>query len=297
MAESTTCPVCASESVEKVLSAKDYTVSGEMFDIWHCGVCTFRFTHPVPDEAEIGPYYKSEEYISHTNTGKGLINSMYQRVRKITLRKKVKLVRKVSGKAKGTLLDIGAGTGHFLGAVKAAGWNAQGLEPDEDARKVAKEAHGLDLRPTDELMSLEPGAYDVVSMWHVLEHVHRLDAYLERIHEILKADGTLLIAVPNYDSLDARKYGAGWAAYDVPRHLYHFNPKSMEYLLSRHGFKLAGMRRMPFDSFYVGMLSEKYRSGGMVRGVWIGFRSWWVSLFNKKRCSSLIYVIRKKDVR
>lgn len=287
------CPVCHSKDLEQVLEAKDYTVSSELFKISHCKSCTFRFTNPVPAEQEIGRYYQSEDYVSHSDTSKGLINSLYQRVRRRTLRSKRKLVVRFSGKPSGNLLDIGCGTGAFLGEMKNAGWTVTGLEPDAGARAIALEKHGVNALPSSDLMGLKDGEYDVITLWHVLEHVHELDAYMAKIQALLKKGGKLIIAVPNYDSVDAKVYGAGWAAYDVPRHLYHFTPAAMAKLLSRTGFTLSGMKKMPFDSFYVSMLSEKYRKGSLIRAGWVGFRSWMVSLGNTARCSSVIYLSGK----
>ncbi|MEM7039314.1 MAG: class I SAM-dependent methyltransferase [Bacteroidota bacterium] len=222
-----------------------------------------------------------------------MINRLYQMVRKITLKSKRNLVQRASGKKKGVMLDIGSGAGAFLATMKTAGWNVTGLEPDEGARQVAINDFGVEARPIEDFMGLEENAVDVITMWHVLEHVHELDAYMEKMHRLLKSDGTLLIAVPNYNSHDAKKYGEMWAAYDVPRHLYHFCATSMKALLERHGFKLQEMKRMPFDSYYVSMLSERYKKGNLVHAFWNGFCSYWVALLNKERCSSIIYVIKK----
>src|SRR5687768_12429331 len=141
----TNCPVCGSADIKKVLSAKDHTVSGEEFSVMECNNCSLRFTQDVPDAASIAPYYKSEEYISHTNTSKGLVNRLYQSVRKRTLRQKRKLVEKETGVTKGRMLDLGAGTGAFVNEMKLAGWEATGLEPDPDAKKIAKELYGIEL--------------------------------------------------------------------------------------------------------------------------------------------------------
>ena len=287
------CPVCKSTDFTEVLRAKDHTVSKEEFSIAHCAQCGHRFTHPVPDQDHIGPYYQSEEYISHSNTSKGFINWAYQVVRKRTLKSKRNLVGRFAGSSQGQLLDIGAGTGAFLAEMKSSGWTAQGIEPDEGARQVARETWGLELAPASEFYGLPEGEFDVVTMWHVLEHVHELDRYLEKIYALLKPGGKWIVAVPNYTSWDADKYQAGWAAYDVPRHLYHFSPASMQALVERGGFKLKGMKRMPFDSFYVSMLSERYKNGSMVAGVWNGFCSYVAALRQKTRCSSLIYLIEK----
>lgn len=289
----THCPVCRSENFAPVLKAKDTTVSKEMFQICHCGNCTHRFTNPVPAAAEIGPYYKSETYISHSNTSRGIINRLYQTVRKITLKGKKKLVSKATGLNKGRMLDIGSGAGAFLATMQSAGWQVEGLEPDEDARAVAMSDFNVEARPIEDFFALEKGVYDAITMWHVLEHVHELDKYMVQMKELLKPGGSLLIAVPNYDSRDADKYKERWAAYDVPRHLYHFSARSMEHLLKRHGFALERLRWMPFDSFYVCMLSERNYNGSLIRGIWNGFCSYITAMFRTRRCSSIIYIVKK----
>ena len=243
----------------------------------------------------IGPYYQSEEYVSHSNTSQGLINQLYQIVRNITLKQKRRLVEKVSGRNEGRLLDIGCGTGEFLGTMKKAGWGTLGLEPDEGARNMALSQQGV-----EKYMSLitclrcRESDYDVITMWHVLEHVHRLHEYLEQIRKIIKDDGTLLIAVPNYHSKDAENYQAEWAAYDVPRHLYHFSATTMEQLLAQHGFKLESLQHMPFDAFYVSMLSEKYRHGKMrlFSAFWQGLKSYTTSRSKPERGSSILYLVK-----
>lgn len=287
------CPVCKSKDFKEVFKAKDYTVSQELFSVQHCSSCTHRFTSPVPDQASIGPYYKSEAYISHTNTKQGFISSLYQMVRKRTMKSKQVLVCTKVGKAKGDLLDIGSGAGAFLSTMKIAGWNVLGLEPDPDARAVAQRDFGVEAKPIELLMQLDEEQYDAVTMWHVLEHVHELDAYIIQIKKILRPGGRWFVAVPNYTSKDAEIYGNGWAAYDVPRHLYHFSPDSMKRMLELNGLKLLEMKRMPYDSFYVSLLSERYRGGGVVSAFWNGFRSYLAASGNEKRCSSLIYVIGK----
>lgn len=292
----TSCPVCQSKDISSALNAKDFTVSYESFDIWECHQCQLRFTQSIPQESEIGKYYQSEEYISHSNTSKGLINQLYQWVRDFTLVQKRNLIHKLTGKKTGSLLDIGCGTGEFLGKMKDAGWKVMGLEPDEGAREQGRTNHGITVEPSEKLFDLTANQYDAISMWHVLEHVHRLDEYLKKINQLLVADGVLIIAVPNYQSADAEWYDSEWAAYDVPRHLYHFSHSSMVQLMDRHGFKLDTIKRMPFDAFYVSLLSEKYRHGQprLVPGFFNGFRSYLQSLGRKDRSSSIMYIIRKK---
>lgn len=289
------CPVCKSENINFKLEARDYTVSKNLFRIYQCKECTLRFTNPIPEQEEIGYYYQSEEYISHSNTSKGFINRIYQIVRGITLNSKRKTVQKESGLKNGKILDVGCGTGEFLNKMKESGWETQGIEPDDNARAMAIKNHGLKIDKPDAFFDLAEGEYDVISMWHVLEHVHKLDEYIENLYRLLKPGGTLIIAVPNYQSYDAKHYRTTWAAYDVPRHLYHFSVKAIEHLVGRFKFRVNNIRIMPFDSFYVSMLSEGYKEGFMPVGIFIGFLSWISAIFNSKKCSSLIYIIRKTE--
>jgi len=297
----THCPGCDSSSVKFVLDTKDYSISGRSFSIWECANCTLRFTQDVPDSASIGPYYKSENYISHTNTSMGFVNRLYQIVRKKTLRQKRRLICKTTGKQRGTLLDVGSGTGAFVNEMKQNGWEVTGLEPDEDARRVAKESFHCELKSTDVLFSLPENAFDVITLWHVLEHVHDLKNYLHQFKKLLKPDGRLVIAVPNYTSFDASVYRQYWAAYDVPRHLYHFSPLSMKLLVHKNGMRIIEYKPMWFDSFYVSFLSSKYKNSGQDRqgktnwlaASWNGFVSNLQALLDKRKCSSVIYIISK----
>jgi len=291
----TQCPVCSSIDIVKFLTTKDYTASGEEFEIFQCNACGLRFTQDPPDAASIGKYYKSQEYISHTDTSKGLINKLYQIVRKKTLKKKRRLVEELTGIKQGKLLDAGSGTGSFAAEMKNAGWQVTGLEPDADARRVAEELNNIKLLHADELFNLSPGSYDAITLWHVLEHVHELSAYLKQFKILLKENGKLIIAVPNYNSLDATVYKQYWAGYDTPRHLYHFSPLSMQKLMDKENLKVIGMKPMWYDSFYVSLLSSKYKTGktNWPAALWTGLRSNMKAIGNNKKCSSLIYIISK----
>jgi SAM-dependent methyltransferase len=287
------CPVCSSSDLKFVFNVKDHTVSGREFAVCECNGCTLRFTQDIPGPDEIGPYYQSEDYISHTETKKGFINSAYHAVRKFTLQQKKNLVNRETGLKKGRILDIGCGTGAFLEVMQSAGWQAQGLEPDPGARAIARK-RGVPVLPSGELFNLTE-SFDAITMWHVLEHVHQLHNYMENIRSLLHPGGAILIAVPNYTSADALEYGQFWAAYDVPRHLYHFSPLSMQKLVHIHGLEIVNQVPMWFDSFYVSMLSEKYRSGvnGHISAFWQGLRSNASALGETGKCSSVIYVIKK----
>ncbi len=290
------CPCCGSTNIIEQLKAKDYTVSKTIFEIWHCNDCTLRFTQNVPDAASIGPYYQSTSYVSHSDTQEGLINKLYHKIRKITLQNKKELIIDATKIPAGTLLDVGAGTGAFANTMQEAGWKVTGLEPDATARQVAINKFGLKMDDPETLFSLPPDSLDVITMWHVLEHVHNLQGYLERYYSILKSTGKLIIAVPNYTSHDATHYAEHWAAYDVPRHLYHFSPVSMERLAELKGFKIEAYKPMWYDSFYVSMLSEQYKNGkgNLLKAVWNGLMSNLKAFNDPKLCSSVIYVLAKE---
>ncbi len=291
----TGCPICNSNNIQEQLSAKDHTVSQQIFSIWHCNACTARFTQDVPAQDAIGAYYASENYISHSDTKKGIINSLYHLVRKRTLGAKRRLVINATGMVKGAILDIGCGTGAFLKTMKEAEWSITGLEPDDVARGKAAELYAIHPQEPEKLFELIPASFNAITMWHVLEHVHELHAYIKQIEKLLAPGGKAFIAVPNYTSKDAAIYKEHWAAYDVPRHLYHFSPQSMETLLGQHGLKLTAVKPMWFDSFYVSMLSEQYKNGkgNIIKAVFNGFISNLKAWGNTRKCSSVIYVISK----
>ena len=289
------CPFCQSGDIQQKFVVKDYTVSGESFTILQCRKCQGAFTQDVPSQEEIGAYYASENYISHSDTQQGFINKAYHLVRSRTLIQKRIMLQALTEKDKGSIADIGCGTGAFLHTMQQAGWQITGFEPDETARQNAERLYNIIPLPSPELYNQAADSYDAVTMWHVLEHVHDLHGYIEQVKKILKQDGRLLVAVPNYTSADAAQYQQYWAAYDVPRHLYHFSPASMELLMKQHGLQVIATKPMWFDSFYVSMLSEQYRNGkGNIVGAFLnGLVSNIKTVFDNKRCSSVIYVIKK----
>jgi len=286
------CLICGSKEFEPFLVCKDYTFSKENFNIQKCKLCDFKFTNPRPDDSNIGTYYKSEEYISHTNTKKGIINRMYHYVRSYTLLKKIQLIS--SYVSRGTILDYGCGTGMFLSACEQDGWNTIGMEPDDQARKLAKTQNIQVFTDKKQLKeNIKDSSLQVITLWHVLEHVTDLDDTLTFFKSALNKNGVLIIAVPNPASYDAKYYKEYWAAYDVPRHLYHFEENTVKRLLSNYKFQLIETKPMKFDSFYVSMLSEKYKTGSvnLVKAFWIGLLSN-LKARNSSSYSSTIYVFK-----
>lgn len=293
MEQISNCPVCQNNTFEKYLEVQDYTVTQERFQIVSCKSCGFKFTNPRPDQNEIGEYYKAESYISHTNTSKGFIAKIYHAVRKFTLKGKLNLISSLYPQ-KGKLLDVGCGTGMFLNEARENGWKVNGIEPDSGARQIAEKVNKVTIR-TEILTSFQSEQFNIITMWHVLEHVHLLNETVDWLKGRLSENGYLIVAVPNHESKDADIYKQQWAAYDVPRHLYHFSQKSMRQLFEQRGFRLVKTLPMKFDSFYVSMLSTKYQTGNVnyLEAFTVGLKSNLGAKKNIGNYSSLIYVFKK----
>jgi 2-polyprenyl-3-methyl-5-hydroxy-6-metoxy-1,4-benzoquinol methylase len=287
------CPICQRMEFKNFQVVQDKAVSQESFVIVQCAYCGFKFTNPRPDEKHIGAYYESEGYISHSNTSQGIINKAYKMVRSMTIRQKLDLINQ--GSAKGRLLDYGCGTGNFLEACQKDGWEIAGVEPNQKAREQAAQLTGQPIWPALPTAT-DPESFGVVTMWHVLEHIHTLNETFSQLINLTEPRGLLIIAVPNADSLDAREYGENWAAYDVPRHLYHFDQHTMRRFLKKHKLELLQTIPMKFDAYYVSMLSEKYKEqkNSLVRFMLNGYKSNRYASQHEKNYSSLIYVARKK---
>lgn len=291
----TSCPVCSGTKFTPFIQCKDFTVSRETFQIVSCETCGFVATSPRPIEAEAYRFYQSEDYISHSNTRKGLINKIYGAVRNISIKRKEALLREYTNGR--TLLDHGCGTGEFLNFCQQNGWKATGLEPGDDARNLAITNYGLNVIKETEINLLEEKRFDAITLWHVLEHVYPLNERVQKLRSLLKDDGVLIVAVPNHNTGEEAKYRENWAAYDVPRHIWHFDQTSMKSLMENNGLQVVGVRPMVFDAYYISMISEGYKNGkgglgAMVNGFFSGLSS------NNKAAktgeySSLIYVIKK----
>lgn len=269
---------------------KDYSVSKEIFELHHNPEYDLLMTFPKPSLEKLPSYYESDDYISHTDGKRSLFERVYHLIKGIALKNKLKLINAQS--AKGKLLDIGAGTGDFLVVAKNDGWNITGIEPSTKAKGIAINK-GVNF--ADSLSALESHSFDIITMWHVLEHVPNLEDYLTELKRLIKPSGTIIIAVPNFKSFDANFYGRYWAAYDVPRHIWHFSKTAIEKLFAEKGIQLTAVLPMKFDSFYVSLLSEKYKTGRMnfIRAFFVGLKS---NLNGKKtnEYSSHIYILKNQ---
>lgn len=272
------------------LKCKDYLVSGEVFDLLYDAELDMLLTHPKPSEEELGKYYESEDYISHTDNRRTFLDKLYQYVKGINLSGKIRLIN-TSTRTTGNLLDIGCGTGDFLAFANKKGWSTIGTEPNKKARNIAKKK-GLEI--IEDTKSLASGQYDVITMWHVLEHVPDLEDYMRELYRLLSEKGVLVIAVPNFKSFDANYYKQFWAAYDVPRHLWHFSKNSIISLFGKNNFKLFKIKPLLFDSFYIALLSEKHKTAKMnyMKAFFVGFYSNLKAVITKEY-SSQIYVLQK----
>ena len=273
------------------LKVKDYSVSQETFDLYLDESLDMLVTHPQPSLDVLGKYYESADYISHTDSKRSLFERAYHFVKNIALKNKLGLINSYQP-SKGLILDIGAGTGEFLSVAQKDGWKTIGVEPSDKAKGIAKNKGVSFVENTSEL---ESNSCDVISMWHVLEHVPNLDEQIKELKRLLKPNGTLIVAVPNFKSFDAKHYGNFWAAYDVPIHFWHFSKKAIELLFAKENMQLQKVLPMKFDSFYVSLLSEKYKNGKMnyIKAFFIGLQSNWKAQKNMEY-SSHIYIISNK---
>ena len=285
------CPNCESQDYTNLIECVDNTVSKEAFTIVKCSKCKLAYTNPRPEESNLGKYYESDEYISHRNNTQGWFNKIYQIARSNNIKLKLKTI----GNNKGSLLEIGSGTGELLKACKNIGWQTTGVEPSEIARRNARKNLNLNLIESINNVNLEDKSQDIVMMWHVLEHVPNLKETTHKINSLLKDSGKLIIAVPNHKSYDAKHYNESWAAYDVPRHLLHFSKETMTSTLKNAGFKIEEIKPMWLDSFYVSMLSEKIKTGNKnpLKAIAIGLASNLKALLQTKEYSSLIFIAKK----
>lgn len=297
MSHHNTCPLCTGLKISDFLTCTDHFVSGEVFDICKCENCGFLFTRDTPPEQEAGRYYESDDYISHSDSKKGFTEKIYQLIRRFMLLRKKNLIKKITGLSSGAILDIGSGTGHFLNTMKKAGWDIEGVEINAKAREYAVSQFKIDTIPPEKTDTLLLKSFDCITLWHVLEHFYDPFSIMEDIGRYLKPMGIVIIALPNAGSFDTRHYGDKWAAFDVPRHLWHFNPSTFSQFAMKNKFSIIEKRYLPFDVFYISILSERYKGSKfpLIAGTFKGLIFTLRSIFDKSGCSSVIYILRKTD--
>ncbi len=285
-----TCPICGNKEFKEVFKAPFFRGKEELFSIKECTSCAFWVSSPRPLDENLGSYYEQENYASHSDKPTGVFDRAYKMVRGYALKSKSKLLAQLVGKGS-RVLDYGAGGGAFVQQLIQDGFEAKGMEPSQIARENAKQVHGIDMLTPDAFVP-EEMHFDAITLWHVLEHLPNLNQHLSEFYKSLEPKGVLLVAVPNHESLDAKYYGPNWAAMDVPLHLWHFKKRNIKALAAKHGFELEAIHNMPFDSFYVSLLSEKVKGrSNPVRALFKGLQSNMAA--GSDNASSLIYVLRK----
>lgn len=289
-----TCPVCDCPQLKYYLSCKDHTVSHETFQLQQCTACGFVLTNPRPNGSDLPKYYQSENYISHSEKKSGLVNQAYRIARRFTLAWKYNVVLQHSNTKPTTILDYGCGTGAFLRKCLDNKISAAGIEPSSEARTIATRNTQAPVYPD---LSSVYDSYNVITLWHVLEHVPDLHETLEKLKTVLQQNGTMFIAVPNLQSHDAKKYRENWAGYDVPRHLWHFSRDTMKKILDTHHLKITAVLPMKLDAYYVSLLSEKYQGrNNILTNIANAILAGWSANTHARTTtdySSLIYIIRK----
>jgi 2-polyprenyl-3-methyl-5-hydroxy-6-metoxy-1,4-benzoquinol methylase len=292
------CYCCGKSDFRLYTEAKD-NYSTATFKIVQCNNCHFIFTNPRPTIEEIGMYYTSPDYMSHQSHSKGLVQSIYRYARNYMMRKKLALIQNTVGKQNDfSLLDFGCGTGDFLGFIKQNNIFAEGVEPDEQAREVAKTVNKIDTYSIDSSKNIEKGKFDVITLWHVLEHIHDLHNQIDYFNSWLKPNGKLIIAVPNIESYDAAKYGKYWDALDVPRHIYHYSPACITQIVEQHQFKIKATHPLFLDAYYVSMRSEWHKGTSKFMSYFKAIIAGFLSNKEAKKTgnySSLIYVFEKQN--
>lgn len=287
------CPVCDSVIGEIVFRCIDHSVTGAVFDIIRCKSCDYAQTFPLPNESEIEKYYETDSYISHSETRNGIVNKLYLLIRWFNVKAKFKIVKHVAGN-RNNLLDVGCGTGFFLAYCKKHSWNITGIEKSAVARKKAEER--INAPVYDSISTVTEKKFDVITLWHVFEHLFDINKSFEQLKSMLTPNGFIVFALPNKCSMDAGIYGSNWAAFDVPRHLSHFSPMSVKLLAEKHGMVVKKIIPMKFDAYYVSILSERIRGkkeiSSLLRGIYTGLRS---NIAAKRTgdYSSLIYIVER----
>jgi 2-polyprenyl-3-methyl-5-hydroxy-6-metoxy-1,4-benzoquinol methylase len=282
----TTCPVCESP-LDSYMETKDFFGQQEGFELLKCPSCGLIETNPQPDPKEILKYYKSNSYVSHGQSKGYIFDQVYRKIQKRNHLYKYKHIVKHKGKGN-LLLDYGAGNGSFATYMQHRSFEVTAVEPDQEAIK------GLDqkIHNHSSLQDIN-GPFDVITSFHVVEHVHELDTLFGLLKKNLAPDGVLMLALPNYQSYDAQYYQEYWAGYDVPRHLHHFTRSSLYQQCQKFELKIVDTQPLIFDSYYVSLLSEQYKKSkfALIRGGYHGWKS------NRKArktglYSSLLYIIK-----
>lgn len=286
------CPSCQSTDFTSIGEIKDYYYSQDSFPIVSCKNCSLVFTQNRPNAESIGAYYDSANYASHDGSKKkSMFLQVYVAARNYMLKKKHDLVRPFKPEWS-RVLDYGAGEGYFVEYLLKKGKQVEGIEPSNVARSNFYSRNGQPMYSN--LVELpKEKTFQVITLWHVLEHIHTLKETMQSLVDKLESKGIIVIAVPNQNSLDKKVFGNYWAAWDVPRHLYHWSPDSLSTFMSGFGLQNIHTNQLPLDPIYIGMISAKYAKKSSIHGIWQGIRSYFHGKQNPKNGSTLLSIWMK----
>ena len=249
------------------MKIKDHFLTQEIFEIKETETKGIYRTSPVPENLD--KYYDSSDYISHHQDSGSLKEKLYKFLQGFNLKYKKNILTKELT-AKDKVLDYGCGAGEFLKFIEND-FQTYGFEPNESARNYASQKLSKTII-LNNLDLIENESLDAITLWHVFEHIDNQEDILQIFHNKLKTNGLLIIAVPNPTSFDAQHYKEFWAAYDVPRHIYHITKAGMEKLMNTDKWKIKKIKPLLLDSFYISMLSEKYKKSSLfwIKGLVFG---------------------------
>lgn len=289
------CIVCGSTDHQTELLVTDWLVTQEKFNVKRCNKCLFRFTANPPSAEAAGKYYETEEYVEHSDNNDGFINKLYHFGRKWMMKYKLSLIQNLQ--TGNRLLDVGSGAGYFLNFMQQSGYAVEGVEISEKAVKGCKDKYNIDAYHPSRLIGnkIEINV-DIITLWHVFEHVYEYDEYFNSFSKLLSKDGRLIIAMPNYKCLEEKIYRTHWNGYDTPRHLWHFTPETFKKFAADRGFEIVKMKSLPLDPFYNSMISASYKKSFTLLPITLlnGILSSILSSISLKHSSSIVYILKKK---
>ncbi len=248
--ESVNCNLCGCSQSSLLFTSRDY-ISREYFNVVRCNSCGLAYTNPRPSIQEIERFYGRHYYGKNNARFKGLFELL------VRLFRRQRTQRLLNLKKSGCILDIGCGRGQMLHEFQKRGWQTFGTELAESKAQAAREEFGLNvLAAPIETCNFEGNFFDVVTLWHVLEHLPYPRETLQEINRILKEDGLLVVAVPHFDSFEARIFKEKWFHLDVPRHYYHFSLQTLTQMLAVAGFKVKSQHHFSIEYNPYGLMQS-----------------------------------------
>lgn len=279
------CFFCGSHDIGSSIASVERLSKKETFHIATCGACGMKRTIDAPALKDIGTYYAHESYVSHT----GVRVWPLRVLRTLRLWLRAHMISSFFQR-KGSLLDIGCGVGDFAALIQKQGWNVLCIEPDESTRQKAQKQYKLDVRDVSALAHLPEATFDVITLWHVLEHMYDPLQTGATVKRLLNSEGVCIVAVPNAEAYSAEHYGCNWVAYDVPRHVSHFRSRDIHTWAERSGLEVIRQSSVPLDEFFCCLKSGALRGDWLFVRVLRAIQCFCIAAFQPKRASTMLFV-------